>query len=1042
MTTDGYPYIENADGSYFSSLYGDNVPVEEVIDHYLKGKDENNFEVPLTFGIVPISELNKKDFSIHDYQRDQIKNAKSTDTTEKLNKVFPGMDVYDYAEIKRNPFGSAESLAMQAGPMMAAAKGKVKQALQVRAPMNVKAFEGIDADVVNGIQQVFFAPNQTIVDRLDGMKGKFFQILAQKTVDQFRTIRDFSPIGYMQARLSTATDGALEGLLFHGHVFNDGGALNIRQNTKGMIDALAPLGNEVDRFHVWMALSREAQLPDNKRSPSLANLIGSRGQFNSGNIDGKSRADVYEKARKDLMAINKSVLNVARDTGTIDQEAYDRFSADAFYIPFYKAMEDGKIESISSSSRLTGQEFSKMLKGGSDKPFGDLMENVLRNWSHILSASMKNQAAVTIVKDAMDAGAVDPNLKAGLEMVYTTKPNGDREGKLYSIQSGEMIGNGELIQMREDESGNQYPVNFTTSGKGTVNVQMDGMTTYFKVNDPLLLESIGAINYMNSNGKVTEVLRTFKNVLRFGVTVSPIFKVNNLIKDSVQAAGVSGIGFNLVKNVMSGLSDSGKDSPIYQSALAGGGIFNYGSTLEGDRSKAIKKLIDKGVADGTILDTKEKIQNALSIVWQKYEDLGNKSEAANRIALYKKLIAEGKSHLEASYQARDLMDYSMQGSSGAMRWLTQVVPFLGARTIGLYKLGRDGVVPTARVFYNTLTGKPIDQTDAQKAKTFSTVAMTASLASMALYLAFKDDEDFKKREQWDRDYFWWFKVPGTDLAFRIPKPFEIGAIATLTERTLEQIVDDSAESKMFTESLGKMVWQTFSLNPTPQFFKPLIDLYANKESFTGAPIETAGMERLSKQERKTDQTSPLAIALGGVSNALSNVLGKDSEMSPAQIDYLIRSYLGWFGGTIQTTTQYAVMPFSNGVYPDADWTKRVSLGFLQNLPAVQSTYVTQFYHNNQLIQQAYADMRHYAELGQSERVKDILEEKGDLIRLQSLYDQKTKVMANIRKQLLRVSDPNNDTMTGAEKKEEIERLKSLISDQAKQAEEIRKNFKK
>jgi hypothetical protein len=927
-------------------------------------------------------------------------------------------------------------------PTSEAVKGKVKQALQKRPPMNVDAFAGIDQDVVNGVQQVFFAPNQTIVDRLDGMKGKFFQILAQKTVDQFRTIRDFSPVGYMQARLSTATDGALEGLLFHGHVFNDGGALNIKQNTKGMLDALAPLGNEVDRFHVWMALNREAQLPEQKRSPSLANLIGSRDQFNTGTIDGKSRADVYEKARKDLMAINKSVLNIARDTGTIDQEAYDRFAADAFYVPFYKAMEDGEIESIRTASRLTNQEFSKELKGGSDKPFGDLMENVLRNWSHILSASMKNQAAVTIVKDAMDAGAVDPNLKAGLEMVYTTKPNGDREGKLYSTQSGEMIGNGELIQMREDESGNQYPVNFTTSGKGTVNVQMDGMTTYFKVNDPLLLESIGAINYMNSNGKVTEVLRTFKNVLRFGVTVSPIFKVNNLIKDSVQAAGVSGIGFNLVKNVMSGLSDSGKDSPIYQSALAGGGIFNYGSTLEGDRSKAIRKLIDKGVAEGTILDTKEKIQNALSIVWNKYEDLGNKSEAANRIALYKRLIAEGKSHLEASYQARDLMDYSMQGSSGAMRWLTQVVPFLGARATGLYKLGRDGVIPTARVFYNTLTGKPIDQTDAQKAKTFSTVAMTASLASMALYLAFKDDEDFKKREQWDRDYFWWFKVPGTDLAFRIPKPFEIGAIATLAERTLEQIVDDSAESKMFTESLSKMVWQTFSLNPTPQFFKPLIDLYANKESFTGAPIETAGMERLSKQERKTDQTSPLAIALGGVSNALSNVLGKESEMSPAQIDYLIRSYLGWFGGTIQTTTQYAVMPFSNGVYPDADWTKRVSLGFLQNLPATQSTYVTQFYHNNQLIQQAYADMRHYAELGQSERVKEILEEKGDLIRLQSLYDQKTKVMANIRKQLLRVSDPNNDTMTGAEKKEEIERLKSLISDQAKQAEDIRKNFNK
>ena len=934
--------------------------------------------------------------------------------------------------------GQQESLFSQQGFMPTAeeVKGKVKQALQVRAPMNVKAFEGIDADVVNGVQQVFFAPNQTIVDRLEGMKGNFFKTLAQKTVDQFRAIRDVSPIGYQQARLSTATDGALEGILFHGHVFNDGGALNIKQGTKGLVEALAPLGNEVDRFHVWLALNREAQLPESKRTPNIQHLLAKRSQFNRGTIDGKSRAEVYEKVRKDLMAINKSVLQVALSTGTIDKEAYDRFAADAFYVPFYKAMEDGKIESIRSASRLSNQKFSEMLKGGSEKPFGDLMENTLRNWSHILSASMKNQAAVTIVKDSMDMGAVEPNLKPGLEFV---------DGKVYSIQSGEMIGNGELIQEREDESGNKYPVNFTTqenAGDNLINVQMDGMKTYFKVNDPLLFESVGAINYMNSNGKVTEVLRTFKNVLRFGVTASPIFKANNLIKDSIQSAGVSGIGFNLVKNVMSGLSDSGKGSPIYQSALAGGGIFNYGSTLEGDRSAAIKKLISKGVADGTILDTKEKIQNALSMVWNKYEDLGNKSEAANRIALYKKLMAEGKSHLEASYQARDLMDYSMQGSSGAMRWLTQVVPFLGARATGLYKLGRDGVIPTARVFYNTVTGKEIDQTDAQKAKAFSTVAMTTALASMALYLAFKDDEDFQKREQWDRDYFWWFKVPGTDLAFRIPKPFEIGAIGTLAERTLEQIVDDSAESKLFTDSLGKMVWQTFSLNPTPQFFKPLIDIYANKESFTSAPIETAGMERLSKQERKTDQTSPLAIALGGVSHALSNVLGADSEMSPAQIDYLIRAYLGWFGGTIQVSSQYATMPFNNGVYPDADWTKRLSLGFIQDLPAAQSTYVTSFYHNNQLIQQAYADMRHYAELGESERVKEILEEKGDLIRLQSLYDQKTKVMANIRKQLLRVSDPNNDSMTGEEKKDEINRLKMLISDQAKQAEDIRKSFKK
>ena len=41
----------------------------------------------------------------------------------------------------------------------------------------------------------------------------------------------------------------------------------------------------------------------------------------------------------------------------------------------------------------------------------------------------------------------------------------------------------------------------------------------------------------------------------------------------------------------------------------------------------------------------------------------------------------------------------------------------------------------------------------------------------------------------------------------------------------------------------------------------------------------------------------------------------------------------------------------------------------------------------------------------------------------------------------RISDPNNESMTGAEKKEEIERLKMIISDLAKQAEDVRKSFK-
>jgi hypothetical protein len=949
--------------------------------------------------------------------------------------------------------GQQESLFSQNGYKQSMAdigakvKGKAQQVLQNRAPADMTVFNGMSPDTIQNVNGLFFAPNKTVIDRLDDLKGNFWNTVAQKTVDQFRSIRDVSREGYMQARLSTSIDGALEGLLFYGHVFNDGGALNVRtekngQKLKGMIESMKPLGKDVDRFQTWMAVSREANLPADKRStdPRMQALVNSRDEFTSGTVNGKPRMEVYEQVRKDLMALNRSVLTVAKDAGLIDKFAYDRFMADGFYIPFYKAMEDGKIESIRAASRITNQQFSKELSNKGEKPFGDLMENTLRNWSHILSASMKNQAAVTIVRDASGIGAVQPSLKVGLEW---------RDGKVYSVQSGDVVGNGDLVQKIVDKNGQQREVSLTESGKGTVSVQIDGLATHWHVIDPMLLESIGAITYLGPQSKIIDMMRGFKNVLRAGVTISPGFKVANLIKDSIQSIGVAGgagekggLGFNAVNNILKGWASSKPGSPVYISALAGGGIFNYGSTLEGDRSKVIKKLIKQGVNSENIWDSEEKIKTGLSRLWKSYEDLGNRTESVNRALLYKNLVAQNYSHLEASFHARDLLDFSMQGSSSAVRFLSQVVPFANARLQGLYKLGRDGIIPTARVFYNSLTGKDSNLTDKQKAKAFSAVAMTTAMASMLLYLTFKDDEEFKKREQWDRDLFWWFKLPGMDFAIRIPKPFEFGAIATLAERSLEQMIDDTVESKRFTDSLSRTLFQTFSMNPMPQMFKPLYDVSTNKDAFTSAPIETAGMERLSKQERKTDMTSPLAKALGGLSHILTPESLKESEISPVQADYLIRSYFGWLGGTIETASQYAVMPFNNGVYPDADWTKRMSLGFVAKLPTQQSTYVTDFYQNNQLISQAYADMRHYAELGQAEKVQEILTEKGDLIGLEKLYDKTSKNLANIRKQVLMIQNPENISMTGEQKKEEIERLKQLISMVSEQAESIRKGMKK
>jgi len=973
---------------------------------------------------------------------------------------------------------------------------KAKELLQKRKPIPMGAFADVDPKLVQLAQPVFYPQQKTIIDRIEGLRDNFWKKTAQGIADQFRAIKDYSEEGYMQARLSKTVDGALEGLTFFGQVFNDSGALNIKQGTKGLMDIMKPIGQEVDRYQMWVALNRESQLPMEKRTkmPNMGELIKRRNEFAEGTIDGKPRLEIYNKVRSEMNTLNKSVLKVALDAGLIDSSrqkiddlnardflttkdkeiltrpyreeierienkkamnvteedkdilkdyralvrdinslnnmtpdlrqelidyytnnpgAYERFSADINYIPFYRAMEDGDLQGASTASGLTNQQFSKELTGG-ERPYGDLMENTLRNWSHILSASMKNQAVNTIMKDATNFGAVMPNLKLQYEFI---------DGNVVNRSTGEIIGDGSVKPY------------MTTADKGTVKMMNDGQPIYYRVVDPMLLDSISSIGYMGPKSKFLDVARDFKNMLQFGVTISPAFKVRNLFRDSISAIAVTDLKKNPFANVIDGWVASNRNNPAHISALAGGAIFNFGTAYEGDQSKLIKRLLDQGVDANTILDSPDKVKKGLTILWEKYKDWGNKSESANRMALYNQLKDKGYDHLQASFYARDLLDFSMQGSWPAFRLAAQTIPFLNARVQGLYKLGRDGITPTSRVLYNTITGKEIEANDAQKARAFGYTTLAVAMASMLLYMAFKDDEEFQKREAWDRDNFWWFRLPGMEAAFRVPKPFEIGAFGTMAERVLEQIVDQGAEGKAFGDSVFRMLTDTFAINPIPQMIRPLVDLYANKDAFTGAPIESAGMERLSKQERVTDNTSPIAQALGG----LSSIFGEKVSLSPVQVDYAIKAYFGWLGGTATQASVYATLPFRDGAYPDIKVMDKVSQGFIKSLPSDQSRYVTTFYENNKEINQAYADMRHYAELGDTEKVQKILEEKGDKIALNKMYDKTAKEMANVRAQIRVIT--NDKTLDGTTKREMIDNMKQILSILAEQAESVRKSLK-
>ena len=61
-------------------------------------------------------------------------------------------------------------------------------------------------------------------------------------------------------------------------------------------------------------------------------------------------------------------------------------------------------------------------------------------------------------------------------------------------------------------------------------------------------------------------------------------------------------------------------------------------------------------------------------------------------------------------------------------------------------------------------------------------------------------------------------------------------MATLAERGFELAFDKEMTGKRFNNQVLALLSDNLSMNPIPQLVKPMLDVYANKNSFNGRPI--------------------------------------------------------------------------------------------------------------------------------------------------------------------------------------------------------------
>ena len=797
---------------------------------------------------------------------------------------------------------------------------------------------------------------QTWAERAQAMRQNFGTRLRQGLVDQFAPIKEISEKAYILARLSKGSDGAVEAALLYGKPYLRDGVADVDIKDGGFANVLASLKGEHDRFFQWVAAQRAQRL----KAEGKENLLTDRDitalrSLDAGRMaDGTARMPLYAAALRELNAFNEASLKVARDSGLIDQAAYDLMK-DQPYVPFYRLMEeDGGMRGPRFSSGLVNQQAWKKLKGGSQQLNADLLQNTLMNWSHLYAAAARNRASL----ETMDAA--------------------EKMGVAYQVPA---------------------------DTKGAVKVMREGVAEHWAVEDPYLVDAISAMSYTPPG--IVKAMAPFKRLLTFGVTVNPTFKIRNLIRDSLSAIAQSDLSYNPLENVAKGWKATSKNSQTYASMLASGGIIKFGTQ---ENTNQLRGQIER--LGGTMLDKQgfDKLKDQMRSLWEVYEEFGDRTENVNRTALYERLRAKGLSHAEASFQARDLMDFSMSGKWETVRFLAQTVPFLNARLQGLYKLGRAA---------------------GEDPRRFAAMAGAVSMASLGLLAAYADDDDWKKREDFDRDNFWWFKIG--DKAFRIPKPFEVGAIGTVAERTAELMMSEEMTGKRFGQRISDMVFNTFAMDPTPQAIKPFLDVYANKDSFSGRAIEGMADERLRPQDRYNERTSEVARLLGswGLPDPVRLAKGEYSGLSPKQVDFLLRGYFGWLATVSTSATDAIARPMlDRGERPAMRLRDTFVAGnFIEELPTGSSRYVTTMYEQAKDVEQAWASYQAAIKSGDVELARSIQEEEGPKLRNRMAINAAKQQMAELGQRAKKI---DGDRLLSAEAKRErlteIEQRRNAIAE--------------
>jgi hypothetical protein len=588
-------------------------------------------------------------------------------------------------------------------------------------------------------------------------------------------------------------------------------------------------------------------------------------------------------------AVNQNLLRFWRDVGLLSESRYERLSSIKDYVPWYRVMDDDAdihdpVQATTRSATNIGKE--KLFKAGKPSVVTDFTVEENQKVFKVQPGTV-NAVKLNGIRLKPDQYDVQPNGEITLKV--EAKP-----GQLLVVETQReienMIDNMTRNVMRMTMNGlRKYAANrivseyatreagkikrFTSAdrSKGRFDYIENGRRTIVEIQDPLIAEAILGMETVGM--KMWEPLAAAANFTRRTITLSPVFQLKQVFKDAPTAALVTGVRnpAALMGGVMRDFIGAVRgDDPVAEILRSQGigGFYSPARTPEAD----VKRQI--GIINN----------NTYDYVMKALDHFGDSSDMAQRIAIYKRVMAETGDETLALYQAANVINFLRHGSGQVAQALVKTVPFLNA-----YAQSID-------VLYDALRGGGLRGKD--RAAALQQLAITGSLlagTTLIYAMLVGDDDDYMKMD--DQSKIRSYMIPGTDVVL----PMNTSAaffFKAIPELLYNKVVNEGTETEVDAKRLRTAMKEAavdllLGPTPVPSAVKPIIEIGLDYNFFTSRPVTPRGMQSLDAYQQYDMRTSEAA-------KILSSLTGTDEKrvLNPMEADHLVRSIFGTAGAMV------------------------------------------------------------------------------------------------------------------------------------------------